>query len=96
MAKSRLAFADETAGYDFLITPSATGEAPKGLETTGNSAFNDIWTALHVPTATIPAFSGPNNLPIGLQVVGHYTQDQRMLEAAQSVAFALNIYEKAA
>jgi len=66
------------------------------LETTGNSAFNDIWTALHVPSMTIPAFTGPNGLPIGVQVVGHFTQDQRMLEATQSIALALDVYEKAA
>ncbi len=96
MAKSRAAFADEIAGFDILITPSATGEAPKGLETTGNSAFNDIWTGLHVPCMTIPAFTGPNDLPIGIQVVGHHGQDQRMLEAAQSIALALNVFAKAA
>lgn len=96
MAASRSAFADETAGFDILITPSATGEAPKGLETTGNSAFNDIWTGLHVPTMTIPAFSGPNGLPIGVQVVCQHAQDQKMFEAAHSIALALDVYEKAA
>ena len=96
MAKSRSAFADVTNGFDILLTPSATGEAPKGLETTGNSAFNDIWTALHVPSMTIPAFTGANGLPIGIQVVGHHAKDQRMLEAAQSIALALDVYAKAA
>src|SRR5204863_4093507 len=31
-------------GVDLLLTPSAAGEAPEGLGSTGNPSFNSIWT----------------------------------------------------
>ncbi|MBI4192582.1 MAG: amidase [Betaproteobacteria bacterium] len=70
------------AGYDVLVAPSATGEAPQGLETTGKSVFNRMWTALHVPTVTIPVFKGPSGLPMGLQLVGAFGSDQKLLACA--------------
>jgi Asp-tRNA(Asn)/Glu-tRNA(Gln) amidotransferase A subunit family amidase len=82
--------------FDVLITPSAPGEAPNSLATTGSSVFNDLWTALHVPCLTMPAFSGPNGLPIGLQVVGRHAQDQRLLEASQAISQTLAAYRQAA
>ena len=38
-----------------LVTPSAPGQAPAGLDWTGDPAFNFIWTSLHVPCVTVPA-----------------------------------------
>src|SRR5262245_1125126 len=35
--------------YDALIVPSAPGEAPAGLDATGNPLFNRMWTLLHTP-----------------------------------------------
>ncbi len=56
-------------GLDALVTPSAPGEAPAGLGWTGDPVFNLIWTSLHVPCVTVPAGTGPNGLPLGIQVV---------------------------
>ncbi|HEY4174016.1 MAG TPA: amidase, partial [Rhodopila sp.] len=66
-------------GLDILVTPSAPGEAPKGLEWTGYPAFNSIWTSLHVPCVTVPAGSGPNGLPLGIQIVGRQGDDRAVL-----------------
>ncbi|HEX2829782.1 MAG TPA: amidase [Burkholderiales bacterium] len=68
--------------YDALLVPSAPGEAPKGLQSTGDSVFNQLWTALHVPCVTVPVFKGPNGLPIGAQLVGPYGGDYRTLGCA--------------
>jgi amidase len=65
-----------------LITASATGEAPKGLESTGNPVMNRIWTALHTPCVTVPAADGPNGLPLGIQIVGRPGEDAQTLAAA--------------
>jgi Asp-tRNA(Asn)/Glu-tRNA(Gln) amidotransferase A subunit family amidase len=65
-----------------LVTASATGEAPKGLESTGNPVMNRIWTALHTPCISVPAGHGPNGLPIGLQVVGRPRDDTNALVVA--------------
>ncbi len=58
------------AGVDALLTPAAPGEAPPSLETTGDPAFNRIWTILGTPAASLPLGRGPAGLPVGVQVVG--------------------------
>jgi Asp-tRNA(Asn)/Glu-tRNA(Gln) amidotransferase A subunit family amidase len=66
-------------GVDFLITPSATGEAPGTLTTTGNSVFNRVWTLLGVPCVTLPFGAGSNGLPLGVQLVGPFDGDVELL-----------------
>jgi hypothetical protein len=44
--------------FDVLLVPSAPGEAPQGLATTGDAVFNQMWTALHTPAVTVPVFKG--------------------------------------
>jgi Asp-tRNA(Asn)/Glu-tRNA(Gln) amidotransferase A subunit family amidase len=83
------AFPDAMDGLDILVTPSAPGEAPKGLEWTGNPAFNSIWTSLHVPCVTVPAGSGPNGLPLGIQIVGRRGDDRAVLAWARWVEAAI-------
>ena len=82
-------FAAVLDGCDILLTPSAPGEAPAGLEWTGDPVFNSIWTALHVPCVTVPAGAGPNGLPLGMQIVGARGADASTLAWAQWVAAAL-------
>src|SRR3569833_834808 len=62
---------------DILIAPSAAGEAIADIVSISNSAFNRIWTLMHVPCVTIPAIAGPHGMPIGLQVVGRDGSDDR-------------------
>jgi Asp-tRNA(Asn)/Glu-tRNA(Gln) amidotransferase A subunit family amidase len=83
------AFPDAMDGLDVLVTPSAPGEAPKGLEWTGDPAFNSIWTSLHVPCVTVPAGPGPNGLPLGIQIVGRQGDDRAVLAWARWVESAI-------
>ncbi|MBR74206.1 MAG: hypothetical protein CL872_04645 [Dehalococcoidaceae bacterium] len=71
------------SNYDFIITPSAPGPAPEGLSSTGNSVFNRMWTALHLPCINIPIKKSENNLPIGIQIIGKYKNDANLLENAK-------------
>ena len=87
---ARRQFADLMRGFDLLLTPSAKGEAPKGLASTGDSLFNRIWTLLGVPCITLPWGSGPHGLPLGIQLVGAFDQDTALLARAQWVANALS------
>jgi Asp-tRNA(Asn)/Glu-tRNA(Gln) amidotransferase A subunit family amidase len=82
-------FPEAMAGLDILVTPSAPGEAPGGLEWTGDPAFNFIWTSLHVPCVTVPAGSGPLGLPLGIQIVGRRGEDRAVLAWARWVEAAL-------
>jgi amidase len=71
---------------DVLLAPVVTGEAPKGLESTGDPKFQEFWTALHTPTITLPTHRGPNNLPIGIQLIGRLYEDEALLAAARWVS----------
>ena len=76
---AQAAFADVIAGVDAILTPSAPGEAPAGLGWTGDPSFNFIWTCLWVPCVTVPVASGPQGLPLGVQVVTGFGQDRAAL-----------------
>ena len=87
--QAQAAFPAATEGLDVLVTPSAPGQAPKGLEWTGDPAFNFIWTSLHVPCVTVPAGEGPDGLPLGIQIVGRRGEDREVLAWAQWIAAAI-------
>ena len=68
--------------FDVLLTPSAVGEAPEGLGSTGDARFNAIWTLAWTPCVTLPAGSGGKGLPLGVQLVGARFGDEALLDAA--------------
>lgn len=71
---------------DVLLVPCVTGEAPQGLSFTGDTRFQEFWTALHTPTITLPTHKGPNGLPIGIQFVGRLYDDVNLLATARWAA----------
>ncbi len=81
---------DAFGDCDVLLAPSATGEAPAGLSSTGDPVMNQVWTLLHVPCVTVPATTGPNGLPLGLSAVGRIGDDARTLAAAHWIAQRLS------
>ena len=68
--------------FDVLLAPSAIGEAPRGLSSTGSAVFNRMWTLLGVPCVTLPCTRGPTGLPVGVQIIGRYRADRKTLDAA--------------
>ena len=70
------------AEVDALVVPSTAGEAPVGIDATGDPLFNRIWTLLHVPCVHLPVARGPRGLPIGVSVVGPIGSDRETLLAA--------------
>jgi Asp-tRNA(Asn)/Glu-tRNA(Gln) amidotransferase A subunit family amidase len=79
----RAALHDWLHDYDAIITPPAPGEAPAGLSATGNPAFCIPWSLLGVPAIAVPVKIGPGGLPIGLQIVARYREDQKLLSVAR-------------
>jgi len=69
--------------HDFLLTPSAPGAAPASLASTGDPVFNRGWTLFGVPCVTLPFGAAPNGLPLGVQLVGAFDADMRLLAWAQ-------------
>ena len=45
-------------GFDAIITPASMGEAPVGLDTTGNPIFCTIWTLCGMPSLSLPLLKG--------------------------------------
>jgi amidase len=76
---------------DLLLTPSAAGEAPEGLGSTGDPSFNSIWTLGWSPCLTLPAGTGPRGLPLGVQLVGKRFADEVLLDAAAWVEARLGL-----
>jgi Asp-tRNA(Asn)/Glu-tRNA(Gln) amidotransferase A subunit family amidase len=76
-------------GADVLLAPSAPGEAPHGLGSTGDPLFNRPWHLLGVPQVNVPVprslAHGESGLPLGLQIVGRPGDDERALAAARWV-----------
>lgn len=69
--------------YDAILTPAAVGEAPIGLEATGDPIFSTLWTFCGVPCISLPILQGQKGLPIGIQLVGPQGDDARLLRTAR-------------
>ena len=75
---------DEIFGEaDAIITPAATGEAPRGLDSTGDPVFATPWSLFGLPAISLPLLSGSNGLPVGVQIVGRMREDARLFRTAR-------------
>jgi amidase len=87
--KLRSRFAADISGFDAVLTLPAFGEAPEGLGYTGDAEYCAPWTFLGVPAVTLPVGFGKHGLPLGLQIVGPYREDHRLLRVAKWTEDAL-------
>ena len=78
------------AARDVLLAPSAPGEAPEGLDSTGDPIFCRTWTLLGCPVANVPGLHGPSGLPVGVQLVGPPGSDAAVLATAAWLGPVLN------
>ena len=88
--RCRRALAQDLREFDFLLTPSAPGEAPASLASTGDAVFNRAWTLLGVPCVTLPYERGPKGLPLAVQLVGPFDADSALLGWARWAESALS------
>lgn len=80
--RARLDALLEEDAFDVLIAPCVDGEAPEGLDYTGDPSFQSLWTLLHTPTLCLPTGAGPNGLPVGVQLIAQRYADHKLLRAA--------------
>jgi Asp-tRNA(Asn)/Glu-tRNA(Gln) amidotransferase A subunit family amidase len=70
------------SAFDAILTPSAPGTAPAGLESTGDPSFCTMWSLLGTPALNLPLLRGENGLPMGVQLVGPRMGDARLMRTA--------------
>jgi Asp-tRNA(Asn)/Glu-tRNA(Gln) amidotransferase A subunit family amidase len=76
--------------FDAILAPSASGQAPlMSRGGTGDPVFCRIWSLLGLPALTLPLLVGENDLPIGVQLIGGFEEDDRLLRTASWVQTAL-------
>lgn len=80
-------YADTTAaaGVDLWIAPAATGVAPQGLSSTGDSVMSFPFSLVGSPVVAIPTGRDPGGLPFGLQCSTLVAQDERLLNLAGQI-----------
>ncbi|MBI3028433.1 MAG: amidase, partial [Candidatus Rokubacteria bacterium] len=72
--------------FDAILTPAAPGEAPHGLESTGDPIFCTTWTYLGTPAVTLPLLWSEAGMPLGVQLVARRGSDARLLGTARWLA----------
>ena len=82
IAASRQQVTTLFAGCDLLMTPCTPGEAPEGIDYTGDPRLQEIWSCLHLPTITLPLQCGSSGMPIGIQFVAPSFDDRQLLLTA--------------
>lgn len=82
-AQLRLSIGEYFQNWDAILAAPATGEAPKGLGFTGNPIFCSLWTFIGTPAIALPVGKSSNGLPLGIQLIGNYRDDEKLLNLAQ-------------
>jgi Asp-tRNA(Asn)/Glu-tRNA(Gln) amidotransferase A subunit family amidase len=80
--------------YDAILAPATTGEAPVGLQSTGNPIFCTLWTFCGTPAVTVPLLKGRHGMPVGVQLVGPRGNDASLLRTARWLINLTGIGEK--
>ncbi len=70
---------------DLWIAPATPGPAPLGLESTGDPVMNLPWTHGGLPAISLPCGTNEGGLPLGLQVIGGWYQDEQLLAWAEEL-----------
>ena len=81
------------AGIDLWVCPPAPGPAPKGIHATGDPNMNLPWTHAGMPAITIPAGRAEMGLPLGLQLIAPFGQDELLLAYAAMLEDLVKVEE---
>ena len=84
--RARIHAAMDAAGADLWVCPATSGPAPAGLASTGDPNLQLPWTHAGLPAVTLPWTTAAGGLPLGLQLVGRFMDDERLLAWAAQLA----------
>lgn len=76
---------------DVLLTPATPAPAPHDLGTTGDASFQSPWTYAGVPAIALPSGLSEMGLPLGIQLIAPYLQEERLLRAARWCEATLDV-----
>jgi Asp-tRNA(Asn)/Glu-tRNA(Gln) amidotransferase A subunit family amidase len=88
-ASARAAYAELSSFADVCLTLSASGAAPIGLESTGDTAFAAPSSLLGVPAISLPLLAD-EDLPLGLQVLGFAQKDADLFALSRAITGLLS------
>jgi Asp-tRNA(Asn)/Glu-tRNA(Gln) amidotransferase A subunit family amidase len=77
------AFDEYFASYDAILCPAALGTAPLGLHHIGNPIMQTTWSFAGLPCLNLPLLTLSNGLPLGIQAVGAFQNDARLIRSSQ-------------
>ena len=75
---------------EVILAPAAPGVAEVGHKNTGSPIFSQVWNAIHVPSVSVPAGTGPDGMPLGVQIIARCREDDRAFVHAEWVRRALS------
>ncbi len=76
---------------DVLVTPTTPGPAPRGLDWTGDPAFNQPFSAVGFPAITVPAGLSGSGLPLGVQFVARPFDEATLFRVAAAFEAAVGL-----
>lgn len=76
-------------GFHLWLAPSAVGAAPAGLASTGDPVMNLPWTQAGMPALGLPTGWDAEGLPLGMQLIAPYGQDEQLLAWGVDIETAL-------
>ena len=65
--------------YDIMVSNSTAEVAHKGLEIREKIDPSLIWSLCYVPSVNLPSFFGPDDLPLGVQIISARYRDYFLL-----------------
>lgn len=70
----------EEQQIDIWLAPVAPDLAPRGISSTGDFRMNAVWSLTGLPVITFPTGTDHRNLPYGIQIIGRFGLDERLLD----------------
>ena len=76
---------------DALLTPTASGPAPRDRTQTGDTRFQSPWSFTGFPSVSVPIGLSADGLPLGAQLASPPFQEARLLRAAAWIERTLDV-----